>query len=333
MELYEFNLQRFADGGDGEQPAADSPSNTEVNTGLEPGIGLRDGELFFLDEEDSSAEEQPVVEENVEPVVEDTPRKFRVKVAGEELEVDESELLNGYSRQADYTRAKQELAREREQLRLMQEQFHQMRTPQQPEVNVPQLNPAEILAYRAEEEALKILNSGKTIDTWVTKETFDHWNSVHRAAYDLAMNSILTNMRNEEARLSSVMQFETRLQNSDPDYVEIKQFAEQSLRYLPYEEHERYKNGFVTGDVEVMNELYQKMKKAYNIYTGKEVINTEPETKLTVEQRATVVPPMVETSKQNAVKPNVSNRPDYTELRDKTFDEQLKLMEKWNIKG
>lgn len=52
-----------------------------------------------------------------EPDVEDEagkePPKFRVKVRGEEVEVTQDELLAGYSRQADYTRSKQELAAER----------------------------------------------------------------------------------------------------------------------------------------------------------------------------------------------------------------------------
>lgn len=43
-------------------------------------------------------------------------RKYRVKVDKEELEVDEDELIKGYSRQADYTRKSQTLAEERKAL-------------------------------------------------------------------------------------------------------------------------------------------------------------------------------------------------------------------------
>jgi len=41
------------------------------------------------------------------------PKRFRVKVDGEELEVDESEVINGYQRDADYRKKTMELAEER----------------------------------------------------------------------------------------------------------------------------------------------------------------------------------------------------------------------------
>lgn len=55
--------------------------------------------------EHSYGETQPVV-----------PSQFTVKVGGEEMQVSLEEALNGYQRQADYTRKTQELAAEREQL-------------------------------------------------------------------------------------------------------------------------------------------------------------------------------------------------------------------------
>lgn len=48
--------------------------------------------------------------DDVDEQPETKPQTFRVKVRGEEVEVTQDELLNGYSRQADYTRSKQELA-------------------------------------------------------------------------------------------------------------------------------------------------------------------------------------------------------------------------------
>lgn len=49
-----------------------------------------------------------------ETEVEDDGEIFRVKIDGEEFEVTLDELLNGYSRQADYTRKTQELASQRQ---------------------------------------------------------------------------------------------------------------------------------------------------------------------------------------------------------------------------
>lgn len=52
-------------------------------------------------------------DEDVEPEAPKEPAKIRVKVRGEDVEVTQKELEAGYSRQADYTRSKQELATER----------------------------------------------------------------------------------------------------------------------------------------------------------------------------------------------------------------------------
>lgn len=48
-----------------------------------------------------------------EPSADGQPKKFTVKVDGEELEVDEAELKSGYSREKDYTRKTTKLAEER----------------------------------------------------------------------------------------------------------------------------------------------------------------------------------------------------------------------------
>lgn len=53
-------------------------------------------------------------EDEVEAEVPEEPKKIRVKVRGEDVEVTQKELEAGYSRQADYTRSKQELATLRE---------------------------------------------------------------------------------------------------------------------------------------------------------------------------------------------------------------------------
>ena len=61
-----------------------------------------------FEEQDVSAEEADSQEE----VVEELP-KYRVKVSGEEVEVTLDELLNGYSRTADYQKKTQSLAEQR----------------------------------------------------------------------------------------------------------------------------------------------------------------------------------------------------------------------------
>ena len=66
---------------------------------------VEEEDLEFDDEEDG--EEETEVEE-----VEEQP-VYRVTVDGEEIEVTQDELINGYSRQQDYTRKTQELANQR----------------------------------------------------------------------------------------------------------------------------------------------------------------------------------------------------------------------------
>ena len=63
-------------------------------------------ELEYDDEEDDGEEETEVEELEEQPV-------YKVTVDGDEIEVTQDELLNGYSRQQDYTRKTQELANQR----------------------------------------------------------------------------------------------------------------------------------------------------------------------------------------------------------------------------
>ena len=81
---------------------------------------------------------------------------YTVKVDGEEMQIPESELLNGYQRQADYTRKTQQISAERERL-------------QQAEAIVSALesNP---------EETLKVLARSFDLDTpTVSAEEPDEW--------------------------------------------------------------------------------------------------------------------------------------------------------------
>ncbi|MDB2619876.1 hypothetical protein N9Y18_06470 [Litoricolaceae bacterium] len=67
---------------------------------------LVDEEDLEYDDEEDGEEETEVEEVEEQPV-------YRVTVDGEEIEVTQDELLNGYSRQQDYTRKTQELANRR----------------------------------------------------------------------------------------------------------------------------------------------------------------------------------------------------------------------------
>jgi len=73
-----------------------------------------------LDEEDELDEEQTNVEEEALQ-----PQTFTVKVDGQEVEVTQDELINGYSRQQDYTRKTQELSQQRKTIEQQQAELAQ----------------------------------------------------------------------------------------------------------------------------------------------------------------------------------------------------------------
>ena len=98
----------------------DQESEQEENEG----ISDESTDEIDTDEEDTDGQEESEDEESSEDEdAEETPapeRKLKVTVKGDdgteqELEVDESELVKGYQRQADYTRKTQELAQREHQ--------------------------------------------------------------------------------------------------------------------------------------------------------------------------------------------------------------------------
>ncbi len=74
-------------------------------------------------EEEAEVEEESEEEQLDEDEEEETEEVYSVKVDGEEMEVSLDELVNGYSRQSDYTRKTQELASQRDQMAQIQQQW------------------------------------------------------------------------------------------------------------------------------------------------------------------------------------------------------------------
>jgi hypothetical protein len=72
------------------------------------------------DDEEELDEEQTDVEEEAQQ-----PQTFTVKVDGQEVEVTQEELVNGYSRQQDYTRKTQELSQQRKTIEQQQAELAQ----------------------------------------------------------------------------------------------------------------------------------------------------------------------------------------------------------------
>lgn len=86
--------------------------------------------LDELSDDELSPDEELKPEEG-----EDTPKIFKVKVDGKEIEVPEDELLKGYSRQQDYTKKTMELAGQRQQFEQAQQQIANERAQYQTQLN------------------------------------------------------------------------------------------------------------------------------------------------------------------------------------------------------
>ena len=90
------------------EEAQAQPEVREEEQQQEPAVEAQAEEYSEIEESDQSAEEAVDQEEAVEELP-----KYRVKAKGEELEVTLDELLNGYSRTADYQKKTQSLAEQR----------------------------------------------------------------------------------------------------------------------------------------------------------------------------------------------------------------------------
>lgn len=136
--------------------------------------------------EATSEEEYP--EEDAEPADDDSDdgstqtRKFTVKVDGTEIEVDESELIRGYQREADYTRKTQAVAEERRAIEAHKAevaaerqryaasvqqitQFLESTAPQPPSAELLDADPVEYLRQKAAFE-----DHANALHTWQAEQ-------------------------------------------------------------------------------------------------------------------------------------------------------------------
>ena len=98
----------------------------EAEEVIEPEIDeLDEQDEEFVDEEDLEYDDEEDGEEETEvEEVEEQP-VYRVTVDGSEIEVTQDELINGYSRQQDYTRKTQELANQRKTIEQQAQELQQ----------------------------------------------------------------------------------------------------------------------------------------------------------------------------------------------------------------
>lgn len=140
-------LERNTLGVQAEEPASSEPVEEAVEAEPVEAEAPEEIDEQADDEQPIEAAEADEVEETEEAEeVAETELVYTVKVGGEEVDVTEQELLNGYQRQADYTRKSQALAEQRKaneaeiaQARQLRDQYaaalqqvEQIFTPQDP---------------------------------------------------------------------------------------------------------------------------------------------------------------------------------------------------------
>ena len=127
------------------------------------------------EEVEKTEETDEEVEEEVEEEIE--PETYKVKVNGEEFEVDLDELKAGYQRQSDYTRKSQELAEQRKQTEAINEERIQLEQERQMYANALQMLEQDQQAKLKEYESID-WNTLKEDDPYQYMLKKDEYNDV-----------------------------------------------------------------------------------------------------------------------------------------------------------
>lgn len=247
-----------------------SAKHTDIDTEPED---TNDDEDLDEGEETSKAKQSPTTEE---------PR-YKVKVDGEELEVPLNELLNGYMRQADYTRKTQALAQERKQFGQPTEQ------PGQQAQGVEQKQ-----TPTAKEFYEGLTNVAKEAVRQDLSEDFDEFNPMHMAALAVKVNQFTAQLQAQTEKQTAIETFEAEARAKEPElYDAIYEFAQERVDYLPYRERVALEKAFAQGDVKVMNSFFNTMRKEY--YNSKGMAVPGEEVKPTPKPiKKSAKPPVVE---------------------------------------
>lgn len=172
---------------------------------------LEDDEDEFEDDEEEEFDD----EEGDEPELDDT-RAYKVTVDGEEVEVTLGELLNGYSRQSDYTRKTQALADQRRQVEQAGQQAMMTALAFQQQVEAlamtgHQLTPQQQAAYVQAKQYEASQHYARTAETLQTEkallvEAIPEWQNESIAkAEKHAMKQFAESLGYTEQDLSSVV--------------------------------------------------------------------------------------------------------------------------------
>lgn len=351
MKDFEFNLQTFAE-GEVTEPATDTEPTDVTGDVTDTGddntapadfdFGIdENGDVFFNgnrmlsfdgeDDEDPAPETHDSEEgQTTEPEPENKapePQMYTVKVDGQELQVPLEELLNGYQRQADYSRKTQALADERRQLQAQMAQYQQPQTqPQTQEPQQSQVSQAEYynkLTEFAKGEVEKHLGT-----------EFDELNPVHIAALADSVATIKAQIYEQQAVQKNFTHVVNQFRQ-DPNFDEIDRYAQWRLQNMPYQQAVKIQNALDNYDAEIVGQF---MTAARNEYYG--MMNTQHNQQNTPPQAVPNIPqptnkpkpPVVEGAGSSERPPkSATQQVDFKSLGRMTNDELVKVFQQTGL--
>ena len=106
------------------EPEEETPETEEAQPTEEEESQPVEEDESFEEESEEEEEVEEAEEESEETEGEEDEELYAVTVNGEEVAVSLDELLSGYSRQSDYTRKTQEIAGDRKEMEVLQQQYN-----------------------------------------------------------------------------------------------------------------------------------------------------------------------------------------------------------------
>jgi len=171
------------------------------------------------------------VEEEVEEEVE--PETYKVKVNGEEFEVDIDELKAGYQRQSDYTRKSQELAEQRKQTEAINEERIRLEQERQMYANALQMLEQDQQAKLKEYESID-WNTLKEDDPYQYMLKKDEYNDVKTSMDNARQQQTIIQQQQQEqamrARADFVQDQYTKLIEQLPEWADKNSTVKDDIR-------------------------------------------------------------------------------------------------------
>jgi hypothetical protein len=239
---------------------------------------------------DDAADDQPddsdVPDDSAPAPVADAPKKYKVKVRGEELEVEEPELLAGYSRTADYTRDKMAVAEEKRAIAAERQAY------------VQKLDAAEqLLAAQAVEPDWEQLRQTMTDDEFAA--TYAQWSvrqrNLEKVQAEKAREYAKLQQSWLEERQALAVAEQQRVVELIPEWKDPKKREQDHDTMVKFAlktgfTPEQLQNVFTAAEISVLHKAAQYDKLQQRVKTGKPVASAAPNTTRVAPSKPKAVP-------------------------------------------